>query len=76
MLQLYGDTVPEFLLNRQYISTESQKCEIDSLVITGKLDEGIFIFPDKDAAKTIRFCNVKEYAEALKSKIELRIEGK
>jgi len=76
IIELFGERVPTQIMNIMYVTNEQTKNQTDSLCKVGQLGESIFIFPHKDASRTIRFCNDREYLVALVNKMELRIECK
>ena len=60
MNQLFGNRVNNLVINIVYVTTAEQKEQLDKQVNNGDIKEAAFIFPDADASKTIRYCNVKE----------------
>jgi hypothetical protein len=72
--EVFGEMVPTMLFNIQYIPNEERKKEIDSMVLEGQMHGSAFIFPDKNAEAVVRFCTPEEYAAALRTGAELKIE--
>ncbi len=65
MKEKFGEEINPATVIIQYVVTAEQKQRIDSLCITGNAVEAVFIFPDKDASKTIRYCRAEEYRAVL-----------
>ena len=74
MTDLFGERINPMVINLVYITTPKSKKEMDEKILSGEMLDGTFIFPSNDATKTIRYCNAKEYAEALNRKEKLEIE--
>jgi hypothetical protein len=65
MQALFGQETSPATVLIQYVSTSEQKERIDSLCLAGKTEGAVFIFPDEDVSKTIRYCNAEEYRTSL-----------
>lgn len=74
MMDLFGERINPMVINLVYITTPESKKEMEEKILSGEMSNGTFIFPSNDITKTIRYCNVKEYAEALNRKEKLEIE--
>lgn len=66
MKELFGEEVNPATVFIQYVVTAEQKQHIDSLFMAGNAADAAFIFPDKDASKTIRYCRAEEYIAVIK----------
>jgi hypothetical protein len=65
MMELFGEQVPQQLLNIIYIPNAERKRTIDELVLKGEMHGSIFLFPEVNGVR--RYCSPQEYAAYLKS---------
>lgn len=70
---IYGQQVNSAFFNVRFISTQEKKNETDSMVLINRFENSIFVFPNHNSLKMIRYCTQEEYANDLRKKVELKI---
>jgi len=63
MQQLFGEEVPQMLLNIVYVHSTAQQAEIDNHALKGELQGSIFIFPEPNGTR--RYCTTEAYSAYL-----------
>ena len=72
MEEVMGVQLNPMLFNFVFIKTEAKLNELKKLARENKLQSSVFVFFSN--GKSIRYCNVEEFAKAVENKIELKVE--